>query len=108
MVDKLIGRTGVVAGSDFLLQPEVAVIRLGSSPTNDICIRDEAVSRVHASIVRRNEQCWIEDAGSTNGTFVNGERIKAERLRHLDVVTLGRRIDLIFIENAVREPRSKC
>jgi pSer/pThr/pTyr-binding forkhead associated (FHA) protein len=100
MVCKLIGRTGPVAGRDFVLDESVAVTRIGSSPANGICLKSGGVSRDHAMLVRRDNGYWIEDSGSTNGTFVNGQRVKSERLRHLDVVTIGRNINLIFIEKA--------
>jgi pSer/pThr/pTyr-binding forkhead associated (FHA) protein len=57
----------------------------------------EGVSRRHARVVPRAGEWWIEDLGSTNGTFVNGERVEREPLRHLDVVSLGRRTELVFV-----------
>src|SRR4029450_3833340 len=36
------------------------------------------------------------DKGSSNGTWLNGERVKRARLRHLDVITLGRFAELVF------------
>jgi pSer/pThr/pTyr-binding forkhead associated (FHA) protein len=100
MVTKLIGRTGPVAGRDFVMADDVTVARIGGDSNNEICIRADGVSREHARVRRRADGCWIEDAGSRNGTFVNGLRVgKAERLRHLDVVTLARRVDLIFIQS---------
>jgi pSer/pThr/pTyr-binding forkhead associated (FHA) protein len=57
----------------------------------------EGVSRRHARVVPRAGEWWLEDLGSTNGTFVNGQRVEREPLRHLDVVSLGRRVDLVFV-----------
>jgi pSer/pThr/pTyr-binding forkhead associated (FHA) protein len=50
---------------------------------------DEFASARHARIERRSDGTWVEDLGSTNGTFVNGERITAERLKPGDVVRVG-------------------
>jgi hypothetical protein len=51
---------------------------------------DTFVSQVHARLSDRDGQLWIEDTGSTNGTFVNGKRIEAAmRLRKGDKVKLG-------------------
>jgi pSer/pThr/pTyr-binding forkhead associated (FHA) protein len=50
---------------------------------------DEFASGQHARIEPRSDGTWVEDLGSTNGTFVNGERITAERLRKGDVVRVG-------------------
>lgn len=51
---------------------------------------DTFVSTVHARLSDRDGQLWIEDTGSTNGTYVNGKRIEgATRLRKGDKVKLG-------------------
>ncbi|MGH3135222.1 MAG: FHA domain-containing protein [Gaiellaceae bacterium] len=52
--------------------------------------RDEFVSAQHARIEPRIDGTWIDDLGSTNGTFVNGSRVKKARaLRSGDVVRIG-------------------
>jgi len=52
--------------------------------------RDEFVSARHARIEPRPDGVWIDDLGSTNGTFVNGTRVKGARaLRPGDVVRIG-------------------
>jgi hypothetical protein len=51
---------------------------------------DTFVSQVHARVSERDGALWIEDTGSTNGTYVNGERIdKPTKLRKGDRVQLG-------------------
>jgi pSer/pThr/pTyr-binding forkhead associated (FHA) protein len=50
---------------------------------------DEFASARHARIEPRADGTWVEDLGSTNGTFVNGARITAERLKQGDVVRVG-------------------
>jgi pSer/pThr/pTyr-binding forkhead associated (FHA) protein len=51
---------------------------------------DSTVSSRHAVVERRADGLWIEDVGSTNGTFVNGARIKGWRLLQPgDVVRIG-------------------
>jgi pSer/pThr/pTyr-binding forkhead associated (FHA) protein len=50
---------------------------------------DEFASAQHARIEPRSDGTWVEDLGSTNGTFVNGERVTAERLKKGDVVRVG-------------------
>ena len=91
---RLIGRTGAVSGKDFTLG-ETA--RIGAAREAEIRIRAEGVSRIHARVWREGDGYWLEDAGSTNGTFLSGIRVRKDRLRHLDVVTLGRTVDLIFV-----------
>jgi pSer/pThr/pTyr-binding forkhead associated (FHA) protein len=50
---------------------------------------DEFASAHHARIEPRPDGVWVEDLDSTNGTFVNGKRIAAERLDPGDVVRIG-------------------
>ena len=96
----LIGRTGVVAGRDY---PGSDTGRIGAARDADIRILAEGVSRNHARLWQEGDTFWIEDTGSTNGTFVSGIRVSKERVHHLDVVTLGRAVALIFL---VREGTS--
>ncbi len=78
-------------------------VSLGASPESDVRIVAEGVSRKHARLYLEEDVCWIEDDGSTNGTFVNGQWTKKFRLRHLDVVTLARSVDLIFLQQEEQE-----
>jgi hypothetical protein len=50
---------------------------------------DEFASARHARVDVRADGVWLEDLGSTNGTFVNGEKVSATRLRAGDVVRIG-------------------
>jgi len=50
---------------------------------------DEFASAQHARIEPRSDGVWVEDLGSTNGTFVNGERVTADRLAPGDVLRVG-------------------
>jgi DNA-binding CsgD family transcriptional regulator len=64
---------------------------LGRAPTNTVTIEvDTSVSRLHAVIERYPTGYCIRDLGSANGTFLNGERVTAERQLHSgDEVRLG-------------------
>ena len=66
-------------------------IQVGRGGQNDVAIeRDEFASSNHARFTPRRDGVWIEDVGSTNGTFVNGEHVdEPRRLNPGDVVRVG-------------------
>jgi adenylate cyclase len=64
---------------------EVVIGRPGESIAPDLDLTpDRRVSRPHARVWIENEQCWIEDLGSTRGTRVNDDLIKEKRILHPD------------------------
>ncbi|MBV8296625.1 MAG: FHA domain-containing protein [Acidimicrobiia bacterium] len=74
-----------------LLALESGRLGIGRADTNDIAVpRDERASRLHALIERLPAGWSVRDLGSTNGTFVNGERIVGDRaLRAGDEIKVG-------------------
>jgi hypothetical protein len=63
---------------------------LGRSDGADIHVEDRFASSSHARIYPRGEFLYIEDMGSTNGTYLNGRQLDgSERLRSSDVVRIG-------------------
>jgi hypothetical protein len=74
-------------------------VTLGKASTNDVSLdHDDTVSRLHAVFENLGFAWSIRDLGSRNGTFLNGERISAERvLRSKDEVRVGK-TKLIFWE----------
>ena len=82
----------------FKLKDQDAV--LGRDPGIAISVPVEGVSRQHAKIRWDGKVYWLEDLTSTNGTFLNGQAAVRERLKHLDVIGLGRKIDLVFLLRA--------
>ncbi len=55
-------------------------VRIGRGSANEIVLQDTQASRHHAEISRQGDQFFIRDLDSTNGTFVNGERVTGPRL----------------------------
>ena len=81
-------RTGIEEGELYPLL-ENREITLGRSPTNNIFVRDKNVSRVHCQIVVTETGCTLSDLQSTNGTFVNGERVNECELKPADEIRVG-------------------
>lgn len=65
------------------------IITIGRASDNNICINAEGISNKHAKIFLENDQVYIEDLNSTNGTFVNGKMISRTGLKLNDYVNLG-------------------
>jgi diguanylate cyclase (GGDEF)-like protein len=63
---------------------------IGRAKNCDICLSQEVVSRVHATIQRLDEQKFLLiDNNSTNGTLINGKDIKKTQLKDQDHITIG-------------------
>ncbi|HUY11211.1 MAG TPA: FHA domain-containing protein, partial [Candidatus Dormibacteraeota bacterium] len=62
---------------------------VGRSESADVFLLDPGISRVHARIEIRDGVATISDCGSTNGSFVNGERIERCELRDGDRLSFG-------------------
>ena len=83
------GKLVAVAG-DGVYPLDSAAITVGRGDGNDIPLGDDFASTRHARVEPRRDGVWIEDIGSTNGTFVNGTRIdRPRRLAPGDVVRIG-------------------
>ena len=90
---RLVVRRGPQPNQTYELNKDI--ITLGRDITNDIVINDPEVSRHHMRITRTTGGFTIEDLGSTNGTFINGQRVTGARpLRTGDMVGLGETVTL--------------
>lgn len=71
---------------------------IGRSPQNEIVINDPEMSRRHAQIVQQGEIFAVSDLGSTNGTFVNGQRLGSEpfALQPGQAVNMGSGVRLVY------------
>jgi pSer/pThr/pTyr-binding forkhead associated (FHA) protein len=92
---RLVVKAGPNPGAAFDLSKEVTL--MGRDVTNDISLGDPEVSRQHARLTRTPGGYVLEDLGSTNGSFVNGERLVAPRvLASGDLLGLGENVTLSF------------
>jgi len=80
--------SGKYQGGEFPLRMEREII-VGRSSELDMVLVEDMVSRKHAKITTTGDQIVIQDLGSTNGTFVNGEKIKKVRLKEGDRILIG-------------------
>jgi len=69
-------RTGTLKGTRLLVK--TPIVNIGRADYNDLIIPDESVSTSHAKLQRREGVWVLVDLESTNGTFVDGERIKTD------------------------------
>jgi hypothetical protein len=92
---QLIMRTGPTPGAAYTLEGDQMTI--GRDSTNEITINDAEISRRHARLTFQGGKYVLEDLGSTNGTFVNGQRLAGPRvLKAGEVVSFGEQIVLVF------------
>lgn len=83
-------------------------VTLGRHPNNNIILLVESVSRYHAKLTFDGDSWSAEDVGSSNGSFINGERLSGRcRIKEGDVLTLGR-ADFTFSLLGPQEFQKSC
>jgi len=88
-------RSGPTPGVTFPLEGDQLTI--GRDASNGVAINDAEVSRKHSRLSFQGGKYVLEDLGSTNGTFVNGQRLSGPAvLKPGDVVSLGEQIVLMY------------
>ncbi len=88
MVAKLVTKSSSGEEKEYLLTSETMTI--GRKPSNDIPIDNLSISGRHAQVITILEDSFLEDLGSTNGTYVNGKLVKKHALENGDIITLGK------------------
>jgi hypothetical protein len=91
--------SGKYQGGEFPLEGKREIV-VGRSSDLDMVLVEDMVSRRHARIALEEAGISIEDLGSTNGTFVNGERIKRASLKEGDRVLIGTNILKVVVADA--------
>src|SRR3990167_4962060 len=80
-----------------------AVVNIGRKADNDLVIDNLAVSSHHARIARVDGVFVIQDTGSTNGIFLNGEKISQDALDYGDQIMIGKHV-VVFEDDVAAAP----
>ena len=95
--------SGKYQGGEFPLRPNREIV-IGRSSELDMVLVEDMVSRKHAKIVTDENVVTIEDLGSTNGTFVNGEKVRVSEIKDGDRILIG--TSIIKLVTMSGEPNS--
>lgn len=87
--------SGRYQGAEFPISTDSEIL-IGRSPDLDLVLAEDKVSRKHAKIGLDGQDLQIIDLGSTNGTYVNGERIRRQQLNPDDRILIGTSIARII------------
>lgn len=90
----LVVRKGPEVGERFYI--DRPTITVGRDPASDIFLNDITVSRHHATLERVGDEVSVTDAGSLNGTYVNGVSVDKAVLRNGDALQVGR-FQMVFL-----------
>lgn len=102
---QLVMHSGPTPGKTFPLEGDVLTI--GREASNQIAINDAEISRKHSQLVLQGGKYVLTDLGSTNGTFVNGQRVTGQHvLQPGEVISLGEQINLLFEAIQVSDPNA--
>ena len=97
---QLVMKSGPTPGKVFELVKDQIVV--GRDTTADITISDAEVSRKHARFYLQGSAYMLEDLGSTNGTFVNGQRLMGPHaLKNGELIMLGENVGLVYEASSI-------
>lgn len=102
----LICTEGALKGRRF--DPPAGGLDIGRAEENHVVIGDDGVSRFHARVLYDNGSLWLQDAGSRNGIFVNGNRLTGHRaLKVGDTITIAQHVFEVRWDDEVEDPTSE-
>ena len=102
---QLIMNSGPTPGKIFPLDGDFLTI--GREAENNIVINDSEISRKHTQFVFQGGKYIVSDLGSTNGTFINGQRLTGQHiLQPGEVISLGEQINLLFESVSQMDPNA--
>jgi predicted component of type VI protein secretion system len=97
----------LLAGNNVVATVELTgdLVTIGRTEDKNLCIEDDSISENHGVLVRAGDEYQIHDFNSSNGTWVNGERILAVKLKHGDRIRIGS-VDVLY-DSAIAPPVPK-
>jgi pSer/pThr/pTyr-binding forkhead associated (FHA) protein len=102
---QLVMHSGPTPGKTFPLEGDILTI--GREASNAVAINDAEVSRKHTQLIFQGGKYIITDLGSTNGTFVNGQRLTGQHvLQPGEIISLGEQISLLYESVAQVDPNA--
>ena len=90
----------VLGGLDLgsIIDIQATTMSIGRDPDCDLVLRDDSISRRHVDVQRvDSERILVKDLGSTNGIFVDGDKVTSAILKDGDKILLGRRTVLKYV-----------
>ena len=96
MNPRLLVVSGPLKGSAYALSGKE--VHIGRESSNDLSIRDPALSRRHCVLVCEGSDYLIRDLKSRSGTFVNGVVVQENRLQHRDQISVGDSVFLLLLQ----------
>src|SRR4030042_6859342 len=92
---RLVVRQGPIPGQIFELTRKEIVI--GRDIANDFVINDAEVSRKHARLILEGDRYKIEDLNSTNGTYIDGQRLIGPHVMTIgEIIMLGDKVGVVY------------
>ena len=92
---RLVVRQGPITGQVFDLN--LNVVSIGRDIANDFVINDAEVSRKHAKLTLEGDRYKIEDLNSTNGTYIDGQRLIGPHLMAIgEIIMFGDNVGVVF------------
>lgn len=85
MTWKLTALSEPIEGQSIIIDRDMVI---GRHQQADIVLQASQISRRHAALQLKDQQLWIQDLGSSNGTFVNGEKISEKQLQDQDEICI--------------------
>jgi general secretion pathway protein A len=88
---QVLARLRLMHGERAVVERELACgsLTIGRATDNDMCIESKFISRHHCRIDTSERRCALEDVHSTNGLYVNDQRVRRHHLRDGDIVKIG-------------------